>query len=142
MLTNVATTANRHEMLDRALNHFGEPCKIAQKVLIVNGDSESLAFLEAIVDAGHYDVVFVESVAHAYSQVKRVQPDLVILCVNIDDTDSLQVLSMLRLDEETRSIPVLTYATDDELQPPDDEESAADGTVIPLFGARPAALMN
>lgn len=142
MLTNVVTTANRHEMLNQALDHFGEPRKHTQKVLIVNGDSESLTFLEAIVDSGHYDVVFVESVAHAYSQVKKVRPDLVILCVNIDDSDSLQVLSMLRLDEETRSIPVLTYATDDELQPQEEEEAAADGGALPLFGARPAALMN
>ena len=142
MLTNVVTTANRHEMLDRALDRFGESRNTTQKVLIVNGDSESLAFLEAIVDSGHYDVVFVESVAHAYSQVKKVRPDLVILCVNIDDSDSLQVLSMLRLDEETRSIPVLTYATDDELQPQEEEEAAADSGALPLFGARPAALMN
>ena len=37
------------------------------------------------------------------------QPNLVILCVRIDDMDGFQVLSMLKLDEETRSIPVLTY---------------------------------
>lgn len=142
MLTNVVTAANRHEMLNLPLERIGDLHKSAQKVLIVNGDSESLAFLEAIVDAGHYDVVFVESVAHAYSQVKRVQPDLVILCVNIDDSDSLQVLSMLRLDEETRSIPVLTYATDDALQPQEDEEPAADGVTMDMLNVRPAALMN
>ena len=112
----------------------------AQKVLIVNGEPESLAFLEAIVDAGNYDVVFVESTDHAYSQVKRVKPDLVILCVNIDDNASLQVLSMLRLDEETRRIPVLTYATDDETQ--EEEAEEAEGTVAPLFAPRPVVLMN
>lgn len=119
---------------------YGPEPRHAQKVLIVNGEPESLAFLEAIVDAGNYDVVFVESVAHAYSQVKRVKPDLVILCVNIDDSASLQVLSMLRLDEETRGIPVLTYATDDETHEEQVEE--AEGTVTPLFAARPAVLMN
>ena len=112
----------------------------AQKVLIVNGEPESLAFLEAIVDAGNYDVVFVESTAHAYSQVKRVKPDLVILCVNIDDNTSLQVLSMLRLDDETRRIPVLTYATDDETQ--EEEAEEAEGAVAPLFAPRPVMLMN
>ena len=34
-----------------------------------------------------------------------------ILCVRIDDADGFQVLSMLKLDEETREIPVLTYTT-------------------------------
>ena len=63
---------------------------------------EILELLETVLDAGHYDVVFVESSAHAYSQIKRVQPNLVILCVRIDDTDGFQVLSMLKLDRDTR----------------------------------------
>src|SRR5207244_6190339 len=84
----------------------------AQKVVIVNGSPEILELLETVLDAGRYDVVFVESSQHAYSQIKRVQPNLVILCVRIDDGDGFQVLSMLKLDEETRTIPVLTYTTE------------------------------
>ena len=78
--------------------------------------------LETVLDAGHYDVVFVESNAHAYSQIKRVQPNLVILCVRIDDMDGFQVLSMLKLDEETREIPVLTYTNEYEAQSAEDED--------------------
>ena len=59
----------------------------AQKVLIVNGSSDVLEVLEPVLEAGNYDVVFVESSAHAYSQIKRVQPDLVILCVQMDDAE-------------------------------------------------------
>src|SRR3954467_370590 len=83
-----------------------------QKVVIVNGDADVLALVDTVLDAGHYDVVFVESSEHAYSQIKRVQPNLVILCVRIDDPDGFQVLSMLKLDDETRAIPVLTYTTE------------------------------
>ena len=71
-------------------------------MVIVNGSPEMLEMLETVLDAGHYDVVFVESSEHAYSQIKRVQPNLVILCVRIEDADGFQVLSMLKLDEETR----------------------------------------
>src|SRR5690242_9101019 len=84
----------------------------AQKVVIVNGSAEILELLESVLEAGHYDIVFVESSEHAYSQIKRVKPDLVILCVQIDDLDGFQVLSMLKLDEDTRQIPVLTYTTE------------------------------
>src|SRR5215470_15168795 len=91
-----------------------------QKVMIVNGNTQVLELLETTLDAGHYDVVFVESTAHAYSHIKRVQPNLVILCVHFDNMEALQVLSMLKLDEETRSIPVLTYTAGYE---PQDEES-------------------
>src|SRR5437867_10643616 len=74
----------------------------AQKVVIVNGSTEILELLESVLEAGHYDIVFVESSEHAYSQIKRVKPNLVILCVRIEDLDGFQVLSMLKRSEERR----------------------------------------
>ena len=93
----------------------------AQKVVIVNGSPQVLEMIEAVLDAGHYDIVFVESNDHAYSQIKRVQPNLVILCIRIDDINGFQVLSMLKLDEETRGIPVLTYTTEYEGESSEEE---------------------
>ena len=130
MMTNAATT--------ETLRHAAAGAATAQKVVIVNGTPEILDLLETVLDAGHYDVVFVESSEHAYSQIKRVQPNLVVLCVRIDDGDGFQVLSMLKLDEETRRIPVLTYTcegdgdTSEEMYP---EPSDAD-----LFPASKAAV--
>ena len=113
----------------------------AQKVVIVNGAPEVLGVLETVLEAGHYDVVFVESNAHAYSQIKRVQPDLVILCVRIDDMDGFQVLSMLKLDEETRAIPVLTYTNEYEGEGVEEEEAPElPGTA--MFTPRPVEIMN
>mgnify|MGYP003693553987 CR=1 FL=1 len=43
----------------------------SQKVVIVNGSPEILDLLDSVLEAGHYNVVFVESNEHAYSQVKR-----------------------------------------------------------------------
>jgi CheY-like chemotaxis protein len=113
---------------------------IAQKVVIVNGSTEMLDLLETAFDAGHYDVVFVESSEHAYSQIKRVQPNLVILCVRIDDADGFQVLSMLKLDEETRGIPVLTYTT--EYEGKDTEDEIPEPSDAEIFGTKPAVWMN
>jgi CheY-like chemotaxis protein len=110
-----------------------------QKVMIVNGSSEILELLETVLDAGHYDVIFVESSAHAYSQVKRVRPDLVILCVRIEEPEGFQVLSMLKLDEETRLIPVLTYTTeyegqeaDADVPEPSEQEAFAPHAALPM----------
>ena len=114
---------------------------VAQKVVIVNGSNQMLEMLETVLDAGHYDVVFVESNAHAYSQIKRVQPNLVILCVRIDDMDGFQVLSMLKLDEETKSIPVVTYTTEYESQDSGDEETL-EASDSEMFGSKPALWMN
>jgi PleD family two-component response regulator len=111
-----------------------------QKVVIINGSAEILELLETVLDAGHYDVVFVESSAHAYSQIKRVQPDLVILCDRMEDGDGLQVLSKLKLDDSTRAIPVLTYTTEG------DAEELADDAPEPsdseMFAPKPAVWMN
>lgn len=113
---------------------------VAQKVVIVNGSSEILELLENVLDAGRYDVVFVESNEHAYSQIKRVQPNLVILCIRIDDLDGFQVLSMLKIDADTRDIPVLTYTT--EYAGEDTEQDSSDSSESEMFPTRAAQLMN
>jgi CheY-like chemotaxis protein len=114
-----------------------------QKVAIVNGSPEILALIENVLSAGHYDIVFVESVANAYSHIKRVQPDLVVLCVHFDNMDALQVLSMLKLDEETRAIPVLTYTAGYEPQEEEvDEDEDPDGSAMSFFSPAPGMRMN
>lgn len=80
-----------------------------QKVVVVNGNREVFGTLESVLESGRYDMVFVEPGNRAYSQVKAVQPDLVVLCTRIERLEGLQVLTMLKLDPETRDIPVLTY---------------------------------
>jgi PleD family two-component response regulator len=130
MMTNAATT-------DSLRPHAADPTT-AQKVVIVNGSPEMLEMLDTVLDASRYDVVFVESSDRAYSQVKRVQPNLVILCVRIDDADGFQVLSMLKLDEDTRGIPVLTYTSENGGEEPDEEY--AEPPDSELFPASKAAI--
>lgn len=90
--------------------------KSVQKVVVVDGNAEVLGMLESVLDAGRYDMVFVESSGHAYSQIKKVLPNLVIVCARIEQLESFQLLTMLKLDSETRDIPVLTYTTEYEGQ--------------------------
>ena len=100
----------------------------SQQVVVVSKQSQLNGLLETVLDAGQYDVVFVESTEHAYSHIKRLTPHLIIVCLDIDDLDGFQVLSMLKLDEDTKVIPVVTCTVsqddqvtqDDPLDPPDD----------------------
>jgi PleD family two-component response regulator len=137
MLTNGVTTGGTLP----ALRGSGlTPGTGAQKVVIINGSPEILELIETALDAGRYDIVFVESTEHAYSQIKRVLPNLVILCVRIEDMEGFQVLSMLKLDEETRGIPVLTYTNEHEGQDADEEiPELSDGE---MFTLKPAIRMN
>ena len=114
---------------------------LPQKVVVVNGTSEILDLFESVLDAGRYDMVFVESSAHAYTRIKGVQPDLVILCMRLDDADAFHLLSMLKLDDDTRRIPIVTYAqefdTGSDAPDPTEEDEEEDFPVL-----RPAVTMN
>ena len=125
-----------------AADRCTETKETAQKVVIVNGSTEILELLESVLEAGHYDIVFVESSAHAYSQIKRVKPHLVILCVRIEDLEGFQVLSMLKLDDDTRAIPVLTYTTEYEGQDAEEEPADEEPSGTEILVAKPAMRMN
>jgi two-component system phosphate regulon response regulator PhoB len=113
-----------------------------QKVVVVNGSTEVLGMLEAVLDAGRYDMVFVESSDHAYSQIKKVLPNLVILCARIEHLEGFQLLTMLKLDADTREIPVLTYTTEYEGQDLDNAISQLADDEEELLPSRPALRMN
>ena len=99
----------------------------SQQVVVVSKQSQLNGLLETVLDAGQYDVVFVESTEHAYSHIKRLTPHLIIVCLDIDDLDGFQVLSMLKLDVDTKTIPVVTCtmshgdedSQDESVDPPD-----------------------
>ncbi len=119
----------------------GALTQAVQNVVIVNGNAAILDMVETALDAGHYDVVFVENSRHAYSQIKRVLPNLVILCLHVDDMDGFQVLSMLKLDEDTKSIPVLTYTTQVETSSDQEEASEPSDTETLFAGTKPPAML-
>ena len=114
-----------------------------QKVVVVNGNTEVLGMLESVLDAGRYDMVFVESSDRAYTQIKKVLPNLVILCTRIEELDGFQLLTMLKLDQETKDIPILTYTTEYEGQDFDSAISQlAEDEEEFLPTQRPALRMN
>lgn len=107
--------------------------RATQNVVVVNGTPEVFDLIESVLDGGHYDMVFVADVDHAYSQIKQNHPDLVVVCLGFDDPTGFQVLSMLKLDAETSHIPILTCAnrfeSDGRSGEPRDEEP---GDALPL----------
>jgi DNA-binding response OmpR family regulator len=81
-------------------------------VVLVSGRAPHDQSLDAmLVATSDYDVIFVESIAHSYSCIKRVAPDVVIISSEVDDVATCQLLSMLRADRRSSGIPVLTRPT-------------------------------
>jgi PleD family two-component response regulator len=86
-----------------------------QLAVFVGGGPESLAIVEPVLEGRAYDVEFVASDDEPYATVAALRPDLVIVSLGLDDPAGFQLLTMLRLDPATASIPVLSYVRDDEV---------------------------
>ncbi|MDP1568918.1 MAG: hypothetical protein Q8L86_02855 [Vicinamibacterales bacterium] len=86
------------------------------RVVVVGGGPEVLTFAEPLLPRGAYEADFLEGYDAPYGAIRAERPDLVVLCLRIEDHEGFQLLSMLRLDPATRQIPVLTYTTEFEGQ--------------------------
>jgi CheY-like chemotaxis protein len=111
----------------------------AHTVVIVNGTGDMLEVLDTVLEPGRYDVVIADSTNDAYSLIKRVKPHLVLVGLRVDLLDGYQVLSMLKLDPETRHIRVVTCTASDDPQEPLDGLAE---TLDDVLAYKPAIRMN
>ena len=81
-------------------------------IMAVSNDALRPELLDRLlVDGNDFNVIVVESIERAYSRITQVQPDVVVLFMNIDDVDACQLLSMLHSDRALRGMSVVTCAT-------------------------------
>lgn len=88
----------------------------ALRVMIVGGGPAVLPRVEPLLPPGAYDVEFVGLDQEPYGCILDDAPDLLVVCLKIEDAASFQFLSMLQIDTATRRLPVLTYTTESEGQ--------------------------
>jgi CheY-like chemotaxis protein len=98
MVTAMATSADILRPVPSA--------RALRKVMIVTPHA-GCAMPDGLLAAVDAEVVVIESVGRAYSQIKQVSPHMVIMCLSFDDIDGCRVLSMLKVDPETSHIPVV-----------------------------------
>jgi CheY-like chemotaxis protein len=110
-------------------------------VMIIDGDETVVSTLPEFVPEGAYNVTFLSWWDCPYRQIVSMpteqQPDLIVLCARIEEPQAFLLLSMLKLDPQTRDIPVLTYTTEYEGQ---DDDPAA--TPYDEPSAQPVLRMN
>jgi CheY-like chemotaxis protein len=90
--------------------------RTALHVMIVGGGPAVLPRIEPLLPGGSYDVEFIGLDQEPYGCVTDDPPDLVVVCLRIEDAVGFQFLSMLQMDPATRHLPVLTYTTEAEGQ--------------------------
>jgi CheY-like chemotaxis protein len=84
------------------------------KVVAVSDDALRPELLDALTDERDCETIVVESIPRAYSRIREVEPDLVVVFMDIEDVNACQLLSMLEIDRTLRHIPVMTCATEPE----------------------------
>ena len=87
----------------------------ARTVALVDAGPEALAQLDCNLEKGCYALMFLDSRMRPHSDIKYQHPSVVVLFTRFDSPGTCQLLTLLRMDPETRNIPVLILlAADDE----------------------------
>src|SRR5262245_36830693 len=82
------------------------------KMVAVSDDALRPELLDALLAAeSDFRIIFVESIPNAYSRIRQIEPDLVVVYMGHDDPNACQLLSMLKMDRTLCGIPVETCAT-------------------------------
>jgi DNA-binding response OmpR family regulator len=110
-----------------------------RRVVVVSKHPCARQLLATLLDTARCDLVYLESTAHAYSHIRRIAPDLVIVCLEIDDLSGFHVLSMLQLDSRTREIPMVIWGLEREADDPTDDSYERDER---MFVQGPVTQMN
>jgi CheY-like chemotaxis protein len=110
-------------MMTQAESFSSVSTRPSLRTIAVVGKHPDRHVLDTVLKAD-YEVVLIESLTEAYTHIKRLAPQVVIVCLDINDLDGVEVLSMLNLDKATAKIPVVTYLTSPKVDEAEDEESS------------------
>ncbi len=80
---------------------------MAKKVLIVDDEPDAVDFSKEIVEGEGYTVVTASDGGKGLAAMRRENPDLVILDVQMPDMDGFEVFQEMKKDESLKTIPVV-----------------------------------
>jgi pilus assembly protein CpaE len=82
---------------------------MAEKILIVDDDVETLRLVGLMLQRQGYEIVAADNGAQAISTAKKELPDLIVLDVMMPDMDGYQVTHTLRQNPSTALVPILMF---------------------------------
>ncbi len=82
---------------------------MAEKILIVDDDLETLRLVGLILERGGYQITAASNGQQALTLAHSEQPNLIILDVMMPDMDGYQVMKNIRQDNSINTIPVLMF---------------------------------
>jgi DNA-binding response OmpR family regulator len=82
---------------------------MAERILIVDDDVDSLKLIGLMLQRQGYDIVVANNGQQALSRAHGDQPDLIILDIMMPDMDGYEVCRRLRHDTSTQAIPIIMF---------------------------------
>ncbi|MGI6208107.1 MAG: response regulator [Anaerolineae bacterium] len=76
-------------------------------VVIVDDNPKTLRLFQRYLEPHRFQVTAIQDSSQALGEIRRLQPDVVLLDVMMRDVDGWQILQTLKTDPETRPIPVI-----------------------------------
>ena len=83
-----------------------------KKILVIDDEPNILLMVAQRLKANHYAVVTARSGEQGLKRASEAKPDMVLLDHVMVDMDGGEVLDRLKMDPETRSIPVVMFTAD------------------------------
>jgi CheY-like chemotaxis protein len=80
---------------------------MAKKILIVDDEPDAVDFSKEVLEGEGYAVVTASDGSRGLAAMRRENPDLVVLDVQMPDMDGFEVFQEMKKDESLKSIPVV-----------------------------------
>ncbi len=82
---------------------------VGKQILIIDDKSQLLSLMRRILEDEQYQVHILQNGKDAFSQMKALLPDLLILDLKLGDISGQDILKQLKEDTITAEIPVIVY---------------------------------
>lgn len=78
-----------------------------QKIIVVDGDGDFLTVIQTILTIFKYQCFTFNNWQMVYQKVKEIQPDLILMDVNLKGMDRNQLSNQLKIGNNTGLIPII-----------------------------------
>jgi len=81
--------------------------RVATKLLVVEDNAANLRLATFLLESAGHSVVSATSAEAGLALARDLQPDLIVMDIQLPGMDGLEAIALLKLGESTRSIPVV-----------------------------------
>ncbi|WP_165305101.1 PleD family two-component system response regulator [Pedobacter sp. SYP-B3415] len=97
-----------------------------KRILVIDDDEDVLETIELVLEIGNYEVSTLLSAEQVFERIEEFRPELIILDVVLGKMDGRVICEQLKMDEDTKDIPILMMSGLRDYQYVMNEEHAPD----------------